>query len=381
MKKFISLIIIIISAFTGVLLMGCAQKAVPKGIESLTKTGSMELKYADQFSVDYYEGGYKLLTIADTDRFLIVPEGAEAPEGLPSDVSVLKQPINNIYLAATACMCLFDALDGLDSLRLSGTKADGWYIENARKAMEEGKILFAGKYSEPDYELMLKEGCPLAIESTMINHASDVAEKLKELGIAVLIDHSGYESHPLGRTEWIKLYGALINKEDLAEELFSTQLGYLEDTIEQEPTGKTVAFFTISSSGNVVARKSGDYLSRMIELAGGKYVFENLGDPQSKSSTETIEMETFFATAKDADIIIYNNTIGSTATTLEELMDKSDLLPEFKAVQTGQVWCTQENMFQESTQIGQMIQSFHTIFSGKADEEGLDEVPFLYRLK
>ena len=276
-------------------------------------------------------------------------------------------------------MCLFDALDSLDSIRLSGTKEDGWHIENARLAMQEGRILYAGKYSEPDYEMMLDHRCPLAIESLMIGHASEVKDKLEELGIAVFIDQSSMEPHPLGRTEWIKLYGALLNKEETAEALFEEQVKYLNEAAGTEGSGKTVAFFHISSSGYVVARKSGDYVTKMLELAGGSYVFDNLGDPETRTSTVTIEMEKFFATAKDADYIIYNSTIGGEIKTIDELLAKNELLAEFKAVQNGNVWCTGENMYQETTQLGQMIQSFQKVFSGEADE--LDELPYLYRLQ
>ena len=106
---------------------------------------------------------------------------------------------------------------------------------------------------------------------------------------------------------------------------------------------------------------------------------ENLGDPETATSTATIEMETFFATAKDADVIIYNSAIVGEVESIEELIGINGLLAEFKAVQTGNVWCTSQNMYQETTQLGQMIQSFHTIFSGEAD--GLDEVPYLTRLR
>ena len=90
-------------------------------------------------------------------------------------------------------------------------------------------------------------------------------------------------------------------------------------------------------------------------------------------------MEQFFASAKDADCIIYNSTIGGEIHTIAELLEKSSLLAQFKAVQNGNVWCTQKNMYQETTQLGQMIQSFRRIFSGEAD--GLNELPFLYRLQ
>ena len=340
---------------------------------------SMETDYATQFSVDYYEDGSTLLSLANGQQFLIIPESADIPDELPAGIVPLKQPVRNIYLAATAAMCLFDALDSLDSIRLSGTKEDGWYIENARQAMQEGKIIYAGKYSEPDYELLLENRCSLAVESQMIGHASEVKDKLEELGIPVLIDLSSSEPHPLGRTEWIRFYGVLLNEEEKADALFRKQKEYLTDVLSAENTGKTAAFFHISSSGRVVVRKSGDYVSKMIEFAGGKYVFDSIGDPEKSTSTVTIDMETFFAGAKDADVIIYNSTIAGEVNSIQELIGKSGLLAEFKAVKEGNVWCTAENMYQDTTQLGQMIKSFHLIFTGEADE--LDELPYFYRIK
>ena len=195
----------------------------------------------------------------------------------------------------------------------------------------------------------------------------------------MLTDQSSMEEHPLGRTEWMKLYAALLNEEDRAEALFNEQVAYLNDALQGENPQKTVAFFHISSSGYVVARKSGDYVTKMLELAGGRYVFSDLGDRETKTSTVNIEMEQFFAAAKDADYIIYNSTIGGEIHSMEELLEKSALLAQFKAVRNGNVWCTQKNMYQETTQLGQMIQSFRKIFSGEAD--GLTQLPFLYRLQ
>ena len=65
-------------------------------------------------------------------------------------------------------MDLFRELDAMDAIRLSGTDASGWYIQEAKQAMEEGRMTYAGKYSAPDYELILASGCDLAVESTMI---------------------------------------------------------------------------------------------------------------------------------------------------------------------------------------------------------------------
>ena len=359
-------------------LTGCGGPAYSESTSMPPVTGSMELAFATQFSVDYCEGGYKLISLADGSRFLVVPEGKELPDGAEKLAVPLYQPIQNIYLAATSAMCLFDSLDRLDAIRLSGTREDGWYIPNARKAMREGRILYAGKYSAPDYELLTASKCPLAVESMMIGHASDIQEQLEALGIAVLTDQSSNEPHPLGRAEWIKLYGALLDEEEKAEAVFSEQAANLASVAEEQPSGKTVAFFYISSTGRVIARKSGDYVCKMIELAGGRYIFDELGDKTKKTSTVTLEPEFFYAQAKDADIILYNAAIADEVGTMEQMLEKCELLRDFKAVRDGNVWCTSKNMYQETTALGEMIRSLHEIF---ADDAGtLSEVPYFYRL-
>lgn len=51
--------------------------AVRQDLAGLKYDHSLELQYADQFSVDYYEDGYALITIAGDGQFLLVPEGKE----------------------------------------------------------------------------------------------------------------------------------------------------------------------------------------------------------------------------------------------------------------------------------------------------------------
>lgn len=331
----------------------------------------MKLKYAKQFSVYYYKDGYKLIRLHDGSKFLVVPEGKDAPNGIDKKISVLRQPINRIYLAATASMCLFDRLGSIDNIKYSGAEHDDWYIENARKAMEEGRISFVGKYNQPDYEALASGKCDVAIENTMINHVPAVKKKLEEFDIPVFTDQSSLENHPLGRTEWIKVYGAMLNKEPEAEKIFDEQVKVLEG-IDNKKTNKTVAFFTILPSGQVMVRKSGDYVSKMINLAGGKYVFRNIGDHKKVRATVTIDMEDFYKQAKSADILIYNNTIGGTITSISQLEQMNPLMKEFKAVKNGNVWYTGQNLYQETTGFGQMISDMHKVFvDGNVDSDSL----------
>ena len=346
-------------------------------IPGLTYDHSMELEYATQFAVDYYQDDYAMITIAQEGSYLVVPEGKEAPEGLDKEIKVLQQPLDHIYLVATSSMDLFRAIDGIGNITLSGTDENGWYIEEAKEAMENGSIQYAGKYSAPDYELILANGCDLAIESTMIYHSPDVREKLEGFDIPVLVEHSSYESDPLGRMEWLKLYAVLLDKEEEADAYFQSQTDMLTDVLGAENTEKTVAFFSINSNGYVTVRKTGDYISKMIELAGGRYIFQNLGDDNALS-TMNMQMEDFYAGACDADYIIYNSAIESELHSLDELLEKSSLLADFKAVKEGNVWCTEKSLFQETTGIATMISDMHTMLT--SDDPDLSQLTYMYRL-
>ena len=346
-------------------------------IPGLTYDHSMELEYATQFAVDYYQDDYAVITIAQEGSYLVVPEGKEVPEGLDKEIKVLQQPLDHVYLVATSSMDLFRAIDGIGNITLSGTDANGWYIEEAKEAMENGNIQYAGKYSAPDYELILANGCDLAIESTMIYHSPDVREKLEEFGIPVLVEHSSYESDPLGRMEWLKLYAVLLDKEEEADAYFQSQTDMLTDVLGAENTEKTIAFFSINSNGYVTVRKTGDYISKMIELAGGRYIFQNLGDDNALS-TMNMQMEDFYAGACDADYIIYNSAIESELHSLDELLEKSSLLADFKAVKEGNVWCTEKSLFQETTGIATMISDMHTMLT--SDDPDLSQLTYMYRL-
>ena len=344
-------------------------------LPGLAYESSMELTYATGFSVDYYEGGYKRIDIVDGDCYLVVPEGRTAPEGIGSDVIVLQQPLDHIYLTATSSMALFDALGALDCIRLSGTDASGWYVENAAAAIRAGDMRFAGKYSEPDYELLVQEGCDLSIQSTMIYHSPKVKEMIELLGIPVLVERASYETHPLGRTEWIRLFAALVNQEDEAEAFMRTQIQSMEALEGVENTEKTVAFFYVGSDGSPVVRVGSDYVPKMIELAGGRYVFSDLMNEDSSRSTMSITMEEFYAAVVDADYLIYNSAIDAPLEDVAGLLAKSPLFADFKAVKEGNVWCTGKYLYQATDIVADVILDMHRML---ADEDA--EMKFLYKL-
>ena len=334
---------------------------------SLQKTGELTLSYATQFQVDYYDP-YTLITIEQEGRYLLVPEKEEEPKNLPEDVVVLKQPLDKTYLVSTSVMDFIRQLDVMSYIGLSGSKEKDWYIKEAQEAMKQGDMFYAGKYSAPDYECILQAGCNLAIENTMIYHTPEVKEKLEELGIPVLVEKSSYESHPLGRLEWIKLYGVLYDAQDAAESYFKSEEEKIIPLLEQENTGKKVAFFSVNSAGAINVRKPNDYIAQMIGMAGGNYALNDvIPEEENALSTMNMQMEDFYNAAWDADVLIYNSAIEGEITSIDDLLRKNGLFSDFSAVKQKNVYCTSKNFFQESTGMAEFVEDIHAVLIGEED--------------
>lgn len=342
-----------------------------------TPSEHMELLYANQFSVDRYENGISLVTVGDGEKYLLVPENETVETSV--DITVINTPVDNIYLAASSAMDLFFGIGADDRIFATSTLERDWSLPYVKQAMSDEDILYAGKYSAPDYELILSEGCGIAIESTMIYHKPEVKEQLERFGIPVFVERSSYESHPLGRLEWVKLYGLMTGNEEEAEKLFSEQSELLQSVSQNGSAGKTAAFFYISQKGSAVVRKPDDYVSKMIQLAGGEYIFtsDDLNTEENAQSTTDMQFEAFYAAAKDADVLIYSSTIDGGIEDISALLEKNSLFADFKAVKTGNVWCTDKNMFQQTTAAAEIISDLNLIFTDNAG----DETEFFYKLK
>ena len=376
MKRILSLILIFMLCLG---LAGCTPSGGSEAVQTAdhTVTGHMDLTYAEQFAVDYYSDGTSLITIHGEFPFLLVPEGVTVSDEAIGSATVIRQPLNSIYQASSAMMDPFIQIGALDRVRMTSTTASNWALPEVLDALEDGSLLYVGKYSAPDFEMIMTEGCNFIMENTMIYHSPEIKEKLEALGYPVMVEYSSYEPHPLGRLEWIKLVGLLVGKYDEAAAFFDEQLALAGD-LQEAPTQKSVAYFHISTVGAAVVRKPGDYVSKMIELAGGRYVFEHIdGQDDNALSTMNMQMESFYAGAKDADILIYNSTIVEGMDTIEELLQTSSLLADFKAVQTGDVWCTEHDLFQRSSAIAGMIKDFNAVISGTA---GSDQLTFVHKL-
>ena len=351
---------------------------------SQSPVSSMELKYAEQFCIDEYADGCKHIHVEDGNDYIVVPAGVNADDKGFTGATIIKQPCKSIYLAASSAMDLFRQLNALGMISACSTTADDYSMSEVSDLINSGQIRYVGKYSAPDYETLLDLECDIAIESSMIYHSPKTEEQLENLGIPVFTERSSYESEPLGRLEWIRLYGILLDKEEEADLFFDKackQVEQMQADLERSGSDtdvKSVCFFYVSPNGYVNVRKPGDYMTKMIRIAGGSYALDDLQiDEDNALSTLNINWEDFYSQTTDADILIYNSTIYGQIDTLDDLIGMNALFTDYKAVQNGDVWCTNLNLFQETSAVADIISDLYTVIH---EGRGAD-TKYLYHLE
>lgn len=371
-------------------------------IDGLTFVSSEKNDVAEYFRLSIYEDAsgvkYQLLeTAGGLRRYLIVPADAQVPDqknghftaraseansankekkGDVLELTALQQPLTTTYIAASAVMAPLCDLGAVRQIRFSGLREEGWYVDEARAAMKEGTMLFAGKYSEPDYETLLREGCDLALESTMIYRAPEVTEKLNALGIPVYIDYSSYEPHVLGRLEWVRVYGALFGHEEKAQQWYQTErdrIRAIQKTAEK--SSPTVVYFYVNASGQIQVRQPNDYIPELLELAGARYLAPDMsGLSGSRKSNVTVSLEDFYSSCKDVDYLIYSATLDRPLSSIQELLGKNALFADFKAVQEGHVYTTDKDFYQLSDRMADFAEDVSRMLQSQGNMHFLKKV-------
>ena len=415
-------------------------------IDGLTLILSEKNDVAEYFRLSRYEDAsgakYQLLeTAGGLHRYLIVPADAQVSnrksdhftaraseansankekKGDALELTVLQQPLTTTYVAASAVMAPLCDLGAVSQIRFSGLREEGWYVDEARAAMKAGSMFFAGRYSEPDYETLLREGCDLALESTMIYRSPEVIEKLNALGIPVYIDYSSYEPHVLGRLEWIRVYGALFGHEKKAQQWYASERDRIRaiqkdaetSSGEASQSGKsteksetktsrnskneassigtssgragtdtaadlrpTVVYFYVNSSGQIQVRQPHDYIPELLELAGARYLAPDMsGLSGSRKSNVTVSLEDFYSSCRDADYLIYSATLDRPLSSIRELLGKNALFADFKAVKEGHVYTTNKDFYQLSDRMADFAEDVRRMLQGQGDMHFLKQV-------
>ena len=230
--------------FLLVLTQGCGNKKSAKKHEG--PITSDKVTHAKGFTIED-RGDFTVVTVTDpwpnADKpytYALIPREKLAAITLPKDAydAVIPTPVNSLVATSTTHIPALESLDGLSKLSgFPNTK----YISSmpARKMISSGKIRDLGKDQSLNTEIVL-ELQPDAVIGFAINNDNTSYDIIQKAGIPVLFNGDWTEQTPLGRAEWIKFFGALLGKQEEANEIFEEiKISYEEVAIlAQQATTK-----------------------------------------------------------------------------------------------------------------------------------------------
>ena len=278
----------------------------PSGKEALS---SDSIQYAQGFTVQRFDT-YIMVEVRDPwdstrllQRYLLVDRTKSVPGGLPKG-TIVKVPVKDIVIYTSVHAAIIDQLHETD--KVIGV-CEPRYMDTPaiQEGIQAGRIADLGEATSPNIEKMIEIGAELVIASPFQNSSYGPVEKI---GIPIIEGADYMEAFPLGRTEWIRFYGLLFGKEEMADSIFKeTEQAYLSlkdltANIDNRPTVLSEKKF--GSSWYV---PSGDsYMAHLIEDAGADYMFKDL--PGAGSTP--LAFETVFDKAIHADIwlVKYNQS-------------------------------------------------------------------------
>ena len=404
MKRSLALVLLAVLAMSTLLFAACdkkenEQQGITVEYSQLTSTGKEENTFAELFSIEHLkdenEKAYSKIEVFDKEKkldtsWLLLPEGVDKVSGAPAGVNIMTfRDRQNIMVSSASTMALINAMDALSKVPMT-TADTTWRIQEIKDAIDKGTVKEVGKYSKPDYEQIISIGAEkhvtFAVFSTMLDSVPDVYDQLtKTCNLRIMRDQSSYESHPLGRTEWIKIYGEIFDMRDKSDAVFNGQVEILNETTSKinvpEAERKTVLiFYTTSTKDTFYVRNAADYVTELVNLGGGKQVAE-IGP--GKSGNTKMTQESIIQECSQADYVLYNWTSGASGVkdeSLQGLIDArlGDWFKDFKAYKEGNVWRTSNDFYQKMDKMGEMVADIYKMLYG---ENVSDTLTYVNRLK
>jgi iron complex transport system substrate-binding protein len=325
-----SLVILILVCVAG--LFGQTQAVLPAPM------AGPGLRYSRHFKIEEVGSRCKKITDGAGNQLLLVPRGVKPPEGLRR-LPVIRIPVQRALFASMTQVCLLRPLNNPDiwaSVVGVTSPSTDWYIPEIRRGLQNGSIQYVGDGYEPDFEMIQALQPEIVFTYGGPNGQFKLMKKLAELKIPYAVDNEYLETNPLGQLEWIRFIAAFYDQGRAAEEYFRQSESRILATARKLQGRKRprIAWGMIYH-GKVYVAAGDSYIAKMIDLAGGDYLFKQL----TRANT-ALNIETFYARSKDADILV-NSAYASVAPSMKAMLSQAPILKDLKAVRRGEVWALQ----------------------------------------
>jgi iron complex transport system substrate-binding protein len=291
-------------------------------------------EYAKLFSIYKYESYNKLITRnkegSTENVYYLFDKNDTIPDTL-KNMQIVRTPVNKAITLSTTHLSFFDALDKIECIK---AVSDYRYIYNkeVHKKIDEGKIEAVGYENALDFELLISLSPDLVCVYDINGTISPIINRLKKFQIPVIQINEYLESSPLAQSEWIKVFGLLVNEERKAAEYFKQisesyeKLKQLTDSIHEKPN----VLLNMPWKGTWYIPGGNSNIAQMIHDAGGDYIWAETDEIHTiPMSIEDVYLKTTYA-----DLWLNPGQANS----ISDIIFTDNRLMDFAPVKTGSVY-------------------------------------------
>jgi len=256
-------------------------------------------QFAKGFKIEYFDN-YKLIKIynpRDTNRvlnkYILTTKDNFVSDSIKGERIFI--PLNSFACLHSTQIGYANRLGILDAI--CGV-SEAQYIKNKyiHKKVKQGEIIEFGSPQNIDHEKLLSINPDILL---LAPHPGNSFEKLKEIGINLVMNTSFLETTPLARAEWIKFLSCFFNKEDYANQVFDSIVKKYQNLTELSKNKKGLPnIFTSKKYGQIWYLPGGEsYMSKYFEDAGANYLWKD----KKTYEALALDFETVYAKAAFAE--------------------------------------------------------------------------------
>ncbi len=273
--------------------------------------------YATGFQITYYTDGARLIetNIQGTSensgrqqKILVVPEGAQAPDGVDYDFK-LDGYLTNAVTLGSAHPGHFATLGLIDCVKGASIQADQCFIPALKEALENGDCVYVGSGDKMDQELIASLQ-PQIIFVGGMQRDLEFAQKMEESGLFCLYFGDYAESDYMGRAQWVELIGALTGQDEQAQAFIADcdagigEIVQRAAAIEEKP--KVIWFTHSSQVPHWYLKGDTDYVGSIVHALGAELIC-----PETETNSATLSNEAFVQALQEADKIVFGVSLNS----------------------------------------------------------------------
>lgn len=239
-----------------------------------TTPATVSIEFAENFLVHSIKGGYRLELIDPNSHEVESTYELTYDHSKKGD-NIIHLPMKNLAVLSQTSVGMLSKLDALDVIT-GISNIDYVHSPMIKERFKNKQISQFGDETNVPIEKIVKSSTKLIIYSGF-GSEFDGEGKLRKLGIQSIPNYEWRETHPLGRAEWIKLLGILIDKPEKAQAIFNEIKTNYEDLkwkirdLNDHPSVISGNFY----SDQWTAPAGESYMAILFRDAGSNYVYES----------------------------------------------------------------------------------------------------------